>query len=78
MNINTLQYYDPKSQLDNVLLTYTKHRLFKDNHAWLVTKVDIKELIKRNKKQTAVINIRKYHRISGKKKKTLTSRYPNH
>ena len=24
MNINTLQYYEPKSQLDNVLLTYTK------------------------------------------------------
>ena len=44
MKINTLQYYEPKSQLDNVLLTYTKHRLLKDNHAWLVTKVDIKEL----------------------------------
>ena len=42
--------YEPKSQLDNVLLTYTRHRLFKDNHARLVKKVDIKELIKRNKK----------------------------
>lgn len=60
--------YEPKlSQLDNVLLTYTKHRLFKYSHAWLVKKVYIKELIKRNKKQTAVINIRKYQRISRKK-----------
>ena len=72
MNINTLQYYEPKSQLDNVLLTYTKHRLFKDNHAWLVKNLDIKELIKRNKKQTAVINIKK---ISTHFRKEMTLKF---
>ena len=49
MNINTLQYYEPKSQLDNVLLTYTKHRLFKDNHAWLITRVKLRVNKKKQK-----------------------------
>ena len=74
----SLRIYEPKSQLDNVLLTYTRHRLSKDNHARLVKKVDIKELIKRNKKQTAVINIRNITAFLERKKKTLTSRYPDH